>query len=376
MASSEKYIQSKLDERKLLGNYRALRPESGLTDFCSNDYLGFARSPVLKGLVQNETDNHPQSLNGATGSRLISGNLAYAGELERQTAAFHQAEAGLLFNSGYDANVGLFSSLPQKGDTIICDELIHASIIDGARLSYANRYTFRHNDLESLEGKLKQAKGICYVAIESIYSMDGDTPPIAEILQLTEQYGAHLIVDEAHAVGLHPQGLVSELGLQDKVFAQVVTFGKALGCHGAIVLGSDILRQYLINFARSFIYTTAASFHQLAAVKMAYQLVARSGADILRLQQNIDLFKQGIKPHPAYPLLQSDSAIQCLILGSNDKARQTAQQLQTGGLDVRAILSPTVAQGAERIRICLHSYNTLKEINLLTSTINNIIHAA
>lgn len=376
MASPEKYIQSKLDERKLLGNYRALRPESDLTDFCSNDYLGFARSPVLKGLVQNETDNHPQSLNGATGSRLISGNLAYAEELERQIAAFHQAEAGLLFNSGYDANVGLFSSLPQKGDTIICDELIHASIIDGARLSYANRYTFRHNDLESLEGKLKQANGICYVVIESVYSMDGDTPPIADIITLTDQYGAHLIIDEAHAVGLYPKGLVSELGLQDKVFARVVTFGKALGCHGAIVLGSDILRQYLINFARSFIYTTATSFHQLAAVKMAYQLVARSGADILRLQQNIGLFKQGIKPNPTYPLLQSDSAIQCLILGSNDKARQTGQQLQTAGLDVRAILSPTVAQGAERIRICLHSYNTLKEINLLTSTINNIIHAA
>jgi 8-amino-7-oxononanoate synthase len=376
VASSDKYIQSKLDERKLLGNYRTLRPESDLIDFCSNDYLGFARSPVLKGLIQNEIENHPQSLNGATGSRLISGNLAYAEDLERQIAAFHQAASGLLFNSGYDANVGLFSSLPQKGDTIICDELIHASIIDGARLSYANRYTFRHNDIESLEGKLKQAKGICYVVIESVYSMDGDTPPIADILTLTEQYGAHLIIDEAHAVGLYPQGLVSHLGLQDKVFARVVTFGKALGCHGAIILGSDILRQYLINFARSFIYTTAASFHQLAAVKMAYQLLARSGADILRLQQNIHLFKQGIKPNTAYPLLQSDSAIQCLILGSNQKARQTAQQLQNAGLDARAILSPTVAQGAERIRICLHAYNATEEINLLTSTINNIIHAA
>ncbi|WP_372978151.1 aminotransferase class I/II-fold pyridoxal phosphate-dependent enzyme [Mucilaginibacter sp.] len=376
MASSDKYMQDKLDERRQLGNYRALRPQSELVDFCSNDYLGFARSPFLKDAIQKEIDNHPDSLNGATGSRLISGNLTYAEDLEKQIAAFHQAESGLLFNSGYDANVGLFSSLPQKGDTIICDELIHASIIDGARLSYANRYTFRHNDMESLESKLKAAKGICYVVIESVYSMDGDTPPIADVIALTEQYGAHLIVDEAHAVGLYPQGLISHLGLQDKVFARVVTFGKALGCHGAIVLGSDILRQYLINFARSFIYTTAASFHQLAAVKITYQLVARSGADILRLQQNIKLFKQGIKPNPAYPLLQSDSAIQCIILGSNVKAKLAAQQLQTAGLDVRPILSPTVAQGAERIRICLHSYNTIEEINLLTSTINNIIHAS
>nr|WP_067061058.1 8-amino-7-oxononanoate synthase [Mucilaginibacter sp. L294] len=375
MASSEKYIQTKLDERKMLGNYRTLRPEGTLTDFCSNDYLGFARSPFLKDDIQREIENHPQSLNGATGSRLISGNLAYAEELEKQIATFHQAEAGLLFNSGYDANVGLFSSLPQKGDTIICDELIHASIIDGARLSYANRYTFRHNDMESLEGKLKQAKGICYVVIESVYSMDGDTPPILEIVKLTEQYGANLIVDEAHAVGLYPQGLISQLGLQDKVFARVVTFGKALGCHGAIVLGSDLLRQYLINFARSFIYTTAASFHQLAAIKMAYQLVTRSGSDIIQLQQNIQYFKSKIQAHNNYPLLQSDSAIQCIILGSNDKAKKAAQQLQTAGLDVRPILSPTVAQGAERIRICLHSYNTTEEIDLLVSTINNITHA-
>jgi 8-amino-7-oxononanoate synthase len=376
LASSEKFIQAKLDERKMQGNYRTLRPENDLKDFCSNDYLGFARSAFFKDEIQREADRHPQSLNGATGSRLISGNLAYAEQIEQQIAAFHQAKAGLLFNSGYDANVGLFSSLPQKGDTIICDELIHASIIDGARLSYANRYTFRHNDMGSLEGKLKQAKGICYVVIESVYSMDGDTPPVADIISLTKQYGAHLIVDEAHAVGLYPQGLVSHLGLHDQIFARIVTFGKALGCHGAIVLGNDLLRQYLINFARSFIYTTAASFHHLAAIKVAYSFLARSEADVLALQQNINLFKQRIAVSAAFPLIQSNSAIQCLILGSNEKAKQAAFQFQTAGLDVRPILSPTVAQGAERIRICLHSYNTTEEIYLLTSTINDIINAA
>jgi 8-amino-7-oxononanoate synthase len=375
LVSSETYIKNKLDERKLLGTYRVLRPESNLIDFCSNDYLGFARSPVLKSKIQNEIDTHPLSLNGATGSRLISGNITYAEELEQQIAIFHQSEAGLLFNSGYDANVGLFSSLPQKGDTIIHDELIHASIIDGARLSHANRYTFRHNDLDSLEGKLKQAKGICYVVIESVYSMNGDTPPIAEILKLTEQYGAHLIVDEAHAVGLYPSGLISQLDLQDKILARIVTFGKALGCHGAIVLGSNFLREYLINFARAFIYTTAASFHQLAAVKMAYGLLNESAAEIKLLHQNIRLFKQAIQYNNTYPLIKSDSAIQCILLNSNDKAKQAAQQLQTAGLDVRAILSPTVAQGTERIRICLHSYNTAEQIGLLTSTINTIIHA-
>ena len=371
---AETYIQQKLADRQSAGNYRVLKPENDLIDFCSNDYLGFARSPVLANLVKQEIDANPQVLNGSTGSRLISGNLAYTERLEQQIAKFHQSKAGLLFNSGYDANVGLFSSLPQKGDTIIHDELIHASIIDGARLSHASRYTFKHNDLESLEAKLKQAKGVCYVVIESVYSMDGDTPPLEAILNLTEQYAAQLIVDEAHAVGLYPPGLVVQLNLQHRVFARVVTFGKALGCHGAIVLGSADLRNYLINFARSFVYTTAASFHQLATVKMAYQLLGDAGDEIVQLKQNIDLFKRGIN-HTSTPLIKSDSAIQCVLLNSNNKAKALALQLQDAGMDVRPILSPTVAQGAERIRICLHAFNTADEINRLTQTINAFIHA-
>jgi 8-amino-7-oxononanoate synthase len=375
LRSADTYIKSKLDERTSSGIYRALKPESNLIDFCSNDYLGFARSSVLRESIAREISIYPQNLNGSTSSRLISGNLIYTEKLEQQIAAFHKSEVGLLFNSGYDANVGLFSSLPQKGDTIIHDELIHASVIDGARLSHANRYTFRHNDLDSLEAKLKQAKGICYVVIESIYSMDGDTPPIVDILRLAEQYNANLIIDEAHAVGLYPSGLVTHLNLQDRVFGRIVTFGKALGCHGAIVLGSDLLRQYLVNFARSFIYTTAASFHQLASIKMAYKLLESADDDIIQLKNNISLFKQGISPNPTYHLLNSDSAIQCLLLNSNIKAKQAAEHLQNGGFDVRPILSPTVPQGTERIRICIHSFNTAVDINQLTATINTFINA-
>lgn len=368
-------MTGKLNERKASGSYRVLRPDNDLIDFCSNDYLGFAQSQALKDAIQSEIERYPDSKNGSTGSRLLAGNSNYAEELERHIAAFHQSEAGLIYNSGYDANIGLFSSLLQKGDTIICDELIHASIIDGARLSHANRYSFTHNNLDSLEAKLKQAKGICYVVIESVYSMDGDTPPIAEILKLTEKYGANLIVDEAHAVGLHPAGLIAELGLQHRVFARVVTFGKALGCHGAIVLGGNLLRDYFINFSRSFIYTTAASFHQLASVKMAYDLLQASGDAITSLQTNIDLFCKQIKPHAEYRLLPSESAIQCILFSSNEKAKEAAAMLQVAGMDVRAILSPTVAVGSERLRICLHAFNTEREINQLTSTLNKIIHA-
>jgi 8-amino-7-oxononanoate synthase len=364
------YINKKLGERQAAGNLRMLKPENNLVDFCSNDYLGFARSSELKQSIDTELNKYHLA-NGSTGSRLLSGNSQYIEDLEHEIATLHNSEAGLIFNSGYDANVGLFSSLPQRGDTIITDELIHASIIDGARLSHANRYTFKHNDLSSLEAKLIAATGIIYVAIESVYSMDGDTPSINEILQFTEKYNANLIVDEAHAIGLYGFGLIDS-EMQKRVFARVVTFGKALGCHGAIILGSDVLKQYLVNFARSFIYTTAASPHQFAAIKVAYLRLKQSANEIEKPKNNLGSFTQNIK---SSALIESDSAIQCILLNSNEKAKKVAAALQNAGLDVRAILSPTVAPGSERIRICLHSFNTENEIILLTDTINKLINA-
>jgi 8-amino-7-oxononanoate synthase len=372
---AEEFIKARLAERQATGAYRALKPESGLVDFCSNDYMGFARSSALKKLIDEEIQANKGSLNGSTGSRLLSGNTAYAEKLEQDIAAYHQSETGLMYNSGYDANVGLFSSLPQKGDTIIMDELAHASIIDGARLSFANRYNFRHNDLESLEEKLKHAKGNCYVVVESVYSMDGDTSPLREILELTELYSASLIVDEAHAVGIYKKGVVCKLGLESRVFARVVTFGKALGCHGAIVLGSTLLRPYLINFSRSFIYTTAAPFHQLASVKMAYELLGSADDEIEKLKDNIILFKKLLSRNRYFTLLTSDSAIQCVILGDNNKAREVGTKLRNAGLDVRPILSPTVPQGTERLRICLHAFNTIDEITLLADMLTKYNYA-
>ncbi len=374
MKPAEVFIEKRLEERKATGTYRTLKSDNNLVDFCSNDYLGFARSAELKRKIDTEINNDRQIKNGSTGSRLLSGNSTYTEDVESYVSSLHGSEAGLIFNSGYDANLGLFSSLPQRGDTIILDELIHASIIDGARLSFANRFTFKHNDLQSLEDKLKQAKGNCYVAIESVYSMDGDTAPITEIIALCERFGANLIVDEAHAIGLYGFGLIDR-ELQSKIFARVVTFGKALGCHGAIILGSNLLRQYLVNFARSFIYTTAAPFHQIAAVKMAYQQLQQSENEIEKLKINISLFKQSIAENPLYPLINSSSAIQCLLLNSNEKAKEVAANLQNARLDVRPILSPTVPLGSERIRVCLHSFNTENEIGLLTSTINKFINA-
>jgi 8-amino-7-oxononanoate synthase len=370
--TAEIYIQNKLNERKAEGIYRSLKPESGLIDFCSNDYLGFARSVDIQHALTNylQQTNH---LNGSTGSRLLSGNTRFCEELEQQIANFHHYPAGLIFNSGYDANLGLFSSLPQRGDTIITDELIHASIIDGARLSYANRYTFKHNDLNSLEDKLKQARGNCYVGVESVYSMDGDTAPLTDILALSTKYNARLIVDEAHAIGVFGEGLVTKLNLNTAVFACIVTFGKALGAHGAIVLSDTPLREYLINFARSFIYTTAPSFSQLAGIKMAYQFLNKSDIQQNRLAKNITLFNSLIDiPHG---LVQSNSAIQSIIVGGNEQTRQLANTIRDNGFDVRPILSPTVAVGTERLRICLHAFNTEAEITKLTTMLNQNLNA-
>jgi 8-amino-7-oxononanoate synthase len=240
-------LQQMLDKRKGESLYRSLQVQHGLIDFCSNDYLSFARSVPIARQARKYLSADTYT-SGATGSRSISGNTVLAEELEKFIANFHEAEAGLLFNSGYDANVGLFSSVAKKEDTLICDELIHASIIDGCRLSYANRFRFAHNDTEDLEKKLKNTgKGNVFVAVESVYSMDGDMAPLNDIVALCKRYEANLIVDEAHATGVfgrQGRGFVHELGLQADVFARVHTFGKAIGSHGAIITGSKTLITY------------------------------------------------------------------------------------------------------------------------------------
>ena len=369
MRKIEQFLNSKLQERKDNLSIRKLSTNLPPVDFCSNDYLGFAQSAELRQLVSALTQQVPLYKNGSGGSRLLSGNTTYIEETEHFIASFHGAASGLIFNSGYDANVGLLSSIPQRGDTIITDELVHASIIDGCRLSHATRYKFAHNDVNALETKLKTAQGNIFVVVESVYSMDGDTAPLMAIAALCEKYGANLIVDEAHATGIFGEmgkGLVHQLNLTNQVFATVVTFGKAIGAHGAIVLGSQNLRHYLINFARSFIYTTAAPIHNIITVNAAYQLLHKT--DISIIHQKIALFRKLIKAKNIQTL-ESESAIQGILFPSNEQAKQAATTLQQAGFDVRAILSPTVALGKERLRICLHTFNTDEEI---TSLVNHL----
>lgn len=373
MNKAEQFIQNRLQQRAEKGILRALYSTILSSDFSSNDYLGFARSSELKTLTATLLEQLPDQKNGATGSRLLSGNTPFIEQVEKTVASFHHAEAGLIFNSGYDANIGLISSLAQRGDTIIADELIHASLIDGARLSHANRYTFKHNDLKELEAKLKIAKGNIYVLTESVYSMDGDLAPLEQISELCIQYQAQLIVDEAHALGIfgnHGAGIVQMLGLEKKVFARIMTFGKALGCHGAIVLGSTNLRNYLINFARSFIYTTAAPIHAIAAISAAYQLLEEKDYTTA-IAAKINLYLKLIK-NQTIKTIQSNSAIQTVLFNNNNDAKLAAQRLRNKGLDVKAILSPTVPEGKERLRICLHLYNSEEEIKLLVNALTTL----
>lgn len=376
MNQAEEFIKGKLQQRADKGILRKLSSAAFQADFSSNDYLGFARSAELKAKTEQILTLIPALQNGSGGSRLLSGNHWFTEETEQHIAAFHQAPAALLFNSGYDANLGLLSSLGQRGDTIIADELIHASLIDGARLSNASRYTFRHNDLNSLEAKLKLAKGNSYVVTESVFSMDGDTAPLTEISKLCKAYQANLIVDEAHALGIYGKngaGLVQQLGLENEVFARVVTFGKALGCHGAAVLGSANLRAYLINFARSFIYTTAAPLHTIANIRSAYQLLEQTDYTPL-IREKISCY-QKLSSKAVLNSIPSTSAIHTVIYTDGSTAKKAAAALQERGFDVRAILSPTVEEGKERLRICLHTFNTATEIQTLVKELIKTHHA-
>ncbi|MFD2563305.1 MULTISPECIES: aminotransferase class I/II-fold pyridoxal phosphate-dependent enzyme [Aquimarina] len=369
-----KKLQKKLENRKENNALRKLPEQNDLIDFATNDYIGFSGSKVIFDNAHKTLEEKGMYQNGATGSRLLSGNHELYSNTEEILANFHNVESALIFNSGYDANVGFFSSVPQRGDIIFYDELIHASIRDGITISKAKSYKFAHNDIEDLKKRLLQALPDneshselieVYIVTESVFSMDGDIPDLKAFAKLCKENNYHFIVDEAHATGVFGNqgvGLIQELELEDDVFARIHTFGKALGCHGALILGSNQLKSYLVNFARSFIYTTGLPPHSLATIEVAYKELETT-LEIEKLHKNIRFFNQKIASTHLKPLfIQSDSAIHCCIISRNEKVKKIALQIQEKGFDVKPILSPTVPEGKERLRFCLHSYNTKEEI--------------
>ncbi|MEE2771149.1 MAG: aminotransferase class I/II-fold pyridoxal phosphate-dependent enzyme [Bacteroidota bacterium] len=339
-------------------------------DFYSNDYLGFSSSQLI--YEKAEKILKLQKLkNGATGSRLLSGNLTIFAETEARVAKFHQSESAILFNSGYDANMGFFSSVPQKGDVILFDEYAHASIRDGLRMSLARSFKFRHNDLGHLRELLVKFQHFdtIYVVTESVFSMDGDSPDVQELLKIVREFQALLVVDEAHAVGVCGKdfkGLFQEES--GAVFARIVTFGKAMGCHGAAILGSKILKDYLVNFARSFIYTTAMSPHSVATIAAAYgyfeEILDREPGELQQLRDNLQFFEEEIqKKELSQHFIVSESAIRSCLVPGNDAVKKLSEEMLKSGFIVKPILSPTVPKGEERLRFCIHAYNSQAEIS-------------
>ncbi|MEO5586743.1 MAG: 8-amino-7-oxononanoate synthase [Novosphingobium sp.] len=335
-----------------IGRLRALAPDQGL-DFASNDYLGLAASGALVGAARAALDRGVAV--GSGGSRLLRGNRAEHEALEAEAAAFVGAEAALFFSTGYAANSALLATLPQRGDLVLADELVHASMHEGLRLTRAEYRFVRHNDLAAYEAALRDRAaqhpgGQAWIAVESLYSMDGDFAPLAELAALATRYGAMLLIDEAHATGVfgpHGRGLAATLAARDNVIS-LHTCGKALGAEGALLCGPATMREFLINRARGFIFSTAPSPLAAAIVRAALE-IARDGEGLRQaLTQRMHLARDLLGPLGAQ---FHGSPIMPLVLGEDRRAMAVAGKLQAAGFDVRGIRPPTVPEGTARLRI-------------------------
>lgn len=364
-------LKQRLQKRTQENALRSMLVLDGLIDFTSNDYLGLARSEELFNQIQSKVKSLPHK-NGATGSRLLSGNNEYTEAVESSLAKIFKSESALIFNSGYAANQAVLSSLAQKGDTILYDELAHACMRDGARLSLAERFSFRHNDLNDLEEKLKKAKGNIFIAVESIYSMDGDLCPLLDLVKLSEKYSAHIILDEAHSTGIignNGAGLAVSLDVETNIAVRIYTFGKAMGVHGACVTGSKNLTNYLINFGRTFIFSTALPLHSIASIDQSFQHLSKNLFLQQELISRINTFNEEAEKS-GLNKLKSTTQIQGVVIKGNENVKSKSSLLKSLKIDARPILSPTVPKGFERLRICLHTYNTSDEIKLLIQTLS------
>jgi len=323
-------------------------------NFSSNNYLGLANHPALAEAAKKAIDRYGC---GAVASRLISGNMALHEELETRLADFKGTEAALVFNSGFQANTGILSTLAGDGDAILSDEFNHASIIDGCRLSRAKTIVYSHCDLNRLESALKQAAGARrrLIVTETIFSMDGDEAPLTGIVKLAEKYDAWVMVDEAHATGIFGPGgagVVSKLGLSDRVLVQMGTLGKALGGFGAYVAGNRALRELLINRCRSFIFTTALPPAVMASALAAIDIVAREPERRDALWENCRRLADGLN-EIGFPLASPQSPILPLVVGDAEKCMQLSGRLLENGIFAQGIRPPTVPAGTSRLRLTL-----------------------
>lgn len=384
MNEFDAFLLRKLEEIEQAGLRRALRVlESAqgaevnvggrvLLNFSSNDYLGLANHPSLARAAGEALESFGT---GSGASRLICGTSRPHEELERAIARFKKTEAALSFSTGYAAAVGVIPAIVGSDDVVILDKLCHASLVDGARLSGATIRVFPHNNLEKLRSHLEWARrehplSRVLVVVESVYSMDGDLAPLADIVSLKEHHGAWLMVDEAHGVGVlgaKGQGLADLLGLTDRIELQMGTLGKALGSAGAYLCGSAALRDYLINRSRSFIYSTAPPPYVAAAARAAVELLeAEEGQSLVtRLRDNIRQFAEESG-------CESPTAIFPIVIGDEREAVNAAAALLESGFLVPAIRYPTVSRGSARLRVVVTAAHTPEQISFLAKTLQEL----
>lgn len=353
------------------GRLRALEPARGL-DFASNDYLGLARSDALRNAVAGALARGVAI--GAGGSRLLRGNDAEHEALEAEAAAFFGAETALYFGGGFVANTAIFSTLPQRGDLIVYDELIHASVHEGLRLSKAEATAFAHNGAQACEDAILRwreggGKGTPWIAVETLYSMDGDRAPLDDLMAIARRHDAMLVLDEAHATGIFGpdgRGLGAHLEGEDNVVS-LHTCGKALGCSGALVCAPREMRDFLVNRARAFIYATAPSPLMAAAVRAALGLVRDEPQRREALHERIAFARRELSRKLG--VTPSASQIQPIITGTDTSAVQLANAMRSQGFDIRAIRPPTVPEGTARLRLTLTLNTSESQTEALIDTL-------
>lgn len=337
-----------------MGRLRRLSPRAGV-DFASNDYLGLAASGALAEAARAALTRGVAT--GSGGSRLLRGNCPEHEALEAEAAAFFGCESALFFSTGYAANSALVSTLPQRGDLILYDELVHASLHEGLRLTRAEAQGVPHNDAQALEEALAGwrragSRGQAWIAVESLYSMDGDFAPLADLADIAERHGAVLLIDEAHATGVfgpEGRGLAARLHEDGNVIT-LHTCGKALGGEGALLCGPAVMRDFLVNRARGFIFSTAPSPLTAALVRASLKAVRAGAALRAALRQRMELARELLTPLGAQ---FHGSPIMPLILGEDRRTMAVADRLQAAGYDVRGIRPPTVPEGTSRLRIVI-----------------------
>jgi 8-amino-7-oxononanoate synthase len=372
----------RIEEAGLYRKLRRVESDQGPTlrldgrdviNFSSNNYLGLANHPSLCKAAKEAIDRYGC---GSGASRLISGNMTLHEELENKISELKGTEAALVFNSGFQANTGILSTLVGEGDAIFSDALNHASVIDGCRLSRANVVVYGHCDVDDLEQGLKDAPSIArkLIVTESLFSMDGDEAPLADIVSLAEKHGAMVMVDEAHATGIYEpngSGLVAKLGLGDRVPIQMGTLGKALGGFGAYVAGSQALRQLLINRCRSFIFTTSLPPAVMAMAIAAIDLIKKEPQRRQALRDNCQLLRAGLEAQ-GYSVRASRSQILPLMIGDATQCMKLSEDLLQRGVFAQGIRPPTVPPGTSRLRITLMATHKREHIDRALKTFKQL----